>query len=169
MRNQLLERRSLANFLLKMSQCKACLCTSCYRGFCAKIRSYRVSLLYAFLSVPGIVGAGIYSKLKRNSVSPFYTALLSISYINRVCFSQGCICIVDENELTSLQVSSCSSLHKPIGALNTSLIIWRMLGGKGKAYLFIVQTGRCIYRFWRYERCFLCPCCNHRHGNRVVT
>jgi hypothetical protein len=41
-----------------------------------------------------------------------------------------------------------------------SLIIWRMVGGKGKADLFIAQTGRYICRSWRYERCFLCPFCN---------
>jgi hypothetical protein len=39
-------------------------------------------------------------------------------------------------------------------------ILWGMLGGKGKAYLFIAQIGRYIQRMWRYERCFLCPCWN---------
>jgi hypothetical protein len=27
-----------------------------------------------------------------------------------------------------------------------------MVGGKGKAYLFIAQNGRYLYRLWRYDR-----------------
>jgi hypothetical protein len=41
--------------------------------------------------------------------------------------------------------------------LTLCLIVWRMLGGKGKAYLFIAQTGCYQYRLWSYEQCFLCP------------
>jgi hypothetical protein len=58
----------------------------------------------------------------------------------------------------SLLISSCSSLHRPIGAPNTSSYIIR---GKGKAYLFIAQIGRYMYiENVRWERCFLCPCWN---------
>jgi hypothetical protein len=42
----------------------------------------------------------------------------------------------------SLLISSCSTLHWPIGAPNTSSYI---ISGKGKAYLFIAQIGRYTY------------------------
>jgi hypothetical protein len=71
--------------------------------------------------------------------------------------TQRCICIMDPLKGPSLLISSCSSLHRPICAPNTSSYIIR---GKGKAYLFIAQIGRYIYRMWRWERCFLCPCWN---------
>jgi hypothetical protein len=40
-----------------------------------------------------------------------------------------------------VQISSCSSLHRPIGAPNTSSYFMRNVGGKGKAYPFY-----CPYR-----------------------
>jgi hypothetical protein len=53
-------------------------------------------------------------------------------------------CVNDVQYIYSGCTSSCSSLHKLIGALNTggqpSVIEGRMVGGEGKAYLFIAQT-----------------------------
>jgi hypothetical protein len=44
-------------------------------------------------------------------------------------------------------ISSCSSLHQPIGALNASLIIYEECWEeKGKLIFFITQTGRFTYR-----------------------
>jgi hypothetical protein len=45
-----------------------------------------------------------------------------------------------------------------LALLTLTLIVWRMLEGKGKSYLFNAQTGRYQYRLWSYEQCFLCPC-----------
>jgi hypothetical protein len=54
----------------------------------------------------------------------------------------------------SQHISACSSLHQRNGALTLSRkqhrIILGMVDRKGKAYLFNAQTGRYIYRFWRY-------------------
>jgi hypothetical protein len=55
--------------------------------------------------------------------------------------AQRCICIMDPLKGPSLQISSCSSLHRLIGAPNTSSYIIR---GKGKACLFIAKIGRFI-------------------------
>jgi hypothetical protein len=46
---------------------------------------------------------------------------------------------MDPLEGPSPPICSCSSLHRPIGAPNTSSYSIR---GKGKAYLFIAQIGR---------------------------
>jgi hypothetical protein len=46
--------------------------------------------------------------------------------------------------LYTLQTSSCSSLHQLNGAGNTR-IECKIGGGKGKAYLFIAQTGRYLH------------------------
>jgi hypothetical protein len=87
------------------------------------------------------------------------------AYCCYLTYDQRWICIVDELKPPSLQISSCSSLHQPIGALNTggkpSLIIWRIVGWKRESLSFYCPLPAIyIYRLWRYERCFLCPCRN---------
>jgi hypothetical protein len=48
-------------------------------------------------------------------------------------------------------------VHKLIVACNTGgepSHIWRRVGRKGKAYLFIIKKGPYLYRLWRYEHVF---------------
>jgi hypothetical protein len=47
-----------------------------------------------------------------------------------------------------------------LALLTVTLIVWRMLVGKGKAYMFNAQTGRYQYRLWSYKWSFICPCWN---------
>jgi hypothetical protein len=78
---------------------------------------------------------------------------------------QRCIpvCTVDELKThlstDSFMFLTAYCLSYRIGALNTggkpSPIAWRIGGGNLKAYLFIAQNSRYLYRLWRYERCFL--------------
>jgi hypothetical protein len=49
---------------------------------------------------------------------------------------QRCICIMDPLKGPSLQISSCSSLHRPIGATNTSSYFMRNVGGKRESLSF---------------------------------
>jgi hypothetical protein len=49
---------------------------------------------------------------------------------------QRCICIMDPLKGPSLQISSCSSLHRPIGAPNTSSYYMRNAGGKRESLSF---------------------------------
>jgi hypothetical protein len=49
---------------------------------------------------------------------------------------QRCICIMDPLKGPSLQISSCSSLHRPIGAANTSSYVMRNVGGKRESLSF---------------------------------
>jgi hypothetical protein len=71
------------------------------------------------------------------------------------------ICTVDYLRPPSLQISSCSSLHQLVGARDTggkpSLILCRMVRGKGKFYFyFIAKIGRYLFRLWRCEQCSVC-------------
>jgi hypothetical protein len=49
---------------------------------------------------------------------------------------QRCICIMDPLKGPSLQISSCSSLHRPISAPNTSSYFIRNVGGKRESLSF---------------------------------
>jgi hypothetical protein len=53
-----------------------------------------------------------------------------------MCWSQRCICIMDLLKGPSLQISSCSSLHRPIGAPNNSSYFMRNVGGKRESLSF---------------------------------
>jgi hypothetical protein len=51
-------------------------------------------------------------------------------------FTQRCICIMDPLKIPSLQISSCSSLHRPTGAPNTSSYYMRNVWGKRESLSF---------------------------------
>jgi hypothetical protein len=64
-----------------------------------------------------------------------------------VCIFPSILILCITKSPPSQHINSCSSLHRRNGARNLGgnpSLIWEMVGGKERAYLFIAQTGRYI-------------------------